>query len=322
MTITPSRQPAGVPVGGQFAAITHSEPELALPAKVTPFHDADGTDWEFGGDEYTDIYTSFTDGIEAHVSVDIREGGARAKVIDRRGPLPRMLANQQHFDSLDEAKAHAKSVRSRAVTYGTNGLSVGGDSPWGEIQEIEAMAPGMDVAYTAGHGGLKLTPERNAEVDPAWREGSWYEEDCAWSKAVLTHHADLPEDYVTSAHETARRWYPDEYEAVVGKDPAKYGLQEYRPITASESHIIADRHFFAARASTHDKVQDVQRDIEGHPGKIAVTLSDIPADGRETGDDQANVRTILVPEAEWNLAHTEKLTFPKTDKYETLPPGA
>jgi len=309
-----------VPTGGQFAPTTHSEPAVALPARVTPFHDADGTDWEFGGDEFTDVYDSFVDGIEAHVTVDIREGGARAKVIDRRGTAPRMLANQQHFGSLDEAKAHTKAVRNRAARYGVNHIAVGGDSPWGEIQEVQAMAPGMDVAYTAGHGGLKLTPERNAEVDPAWREDAWYEEDCAWSKAVLTHHADLPEDYVTSAHETARRWYPDEYEAIVGQDPARYGLQHYRPITAVEPHIIADRQFFAARAATHDKVQDVRHDPDAYPGMVAVTLSDIPADGRETGTGLAsNVRVILIPDAEWNLPSTEKLTVPKTDRYQSLP---
>jgi hypothetical protein len=111
------------------------------------------------------------------------------------------------------------------------------------------MAVGIDAAYTAGHGGLKLSPKRAKEVDPAWREpAGWYEEDCAWSKAVITHHQDLPADHVAAAHKTAREWYPDEYEAIVGKDPAKYGLTDYQPITTEDSHIVRDREFLPARA--------------------------------------------------------------------------
>jgi hypothetical protein len=31
MTTVPTRQPQGIPVGGQFAATTHSEPQITLP---------------------------------------------------------------------------------------------------------------------------------------------------------------------------------------------------------------------------------------------------------------------------------------------------
>lgn len=322
MTTTPSRQPQGIPVGGQFAPTTHAEPAVGLAGQVTPFHDADGTDWEFGGDEYTDVYTSFTNGIEARVTSDIREGGARATVVDHRGHRPVTNGEQTHFESLDEAKAHAKSVRERANRYGSNQIAPGDESPWETIQEVQPMAPGIDAVYTAGHGGLKLTPERNLDVDPAWREILWYEEDCAWSKAVLTHHADLPADHVTAAHETARRWYPDQYEAVVGKDPAKYGVTDYQPITTAESHVVEERQFLAARAGTHDKVKDVVRDLPAHPGKVAVTLTAIAADGRESEPSPAGKeRIILVPEAEWHLPPEERHTFPKANKYQELQPA-
>jgi hypothetical protein len=316
-----ARQPKGIPVGGQFAATAHSEPAVALAQKVTPFHDADGTDWEFGGDEYTDIYNSLENGIEARVTTDIREGGSRATVVDYRGRYPLVIGEQTHLGSLDDAKAHAKEIRERARGYEHNHVSAGFKSPWGEIQETTVLAPGIDAVYTAGHGGLKITPERDQDIDPAWRErAGWYEEDCAWSKAAITHHRDLSADYVAAAHQTARKWYPDEYDAIVGKDPAKYGVTDFTPVTAKESHVVADRQFLAARAGTHDKVQEIRRDLDAHPGMVAVTLSDIPADGREPDNGQANnVRAILVPEAEWKLPYTEKFTFPKTDKYETLP---
>ncbi|ACL42167.1 hypothetical protein Achl_4216 (plasmid) [Pseudarthrobacter chlorophenolicus A6] len=322
MTENISRQPKGIPVGGQFAATTHSEPGVALPTKVTPFHDADGTDWDFDGDEYTDIYKSFTDSIEARVTTDIREGGARATVVDFRGRHPLEVGPQAHFDSLDQAKAHAKAVRERAAGYDHTYISPGFQSPWGEVQETKALAVGIDAVYTAGHGGLKLGPKRAEEVDTAWRErSSFYEEDCAWSKAAVTHHQDLPADYVAAAHQTARQWYPDEYNAIVGKDPAKYGVKNFTPVTAEESHILRDREFLASRAATHVRVHRVDTAPAGHPGMVAATVYDIPADGRDDEENQANARTILVPKDEWDMPYSAKRTVPKNDKYEVLEPA-
>ncbi|GAA4032739.1 hypothetical protein GCM10023063_15080 [Arthrobacter methylotrophus] len=219
------RQPAGIPVGGQFAPTTHSEPQVALAKPVTPFHDADGTDWEFGGDEYTDVYTSHVGGIAAGVTTDVREEGARVKVIDHRGTRPLVISDQTHHDSLDEAKAHAKAVRERASRYEHNHISEGSLSPWGKLQGHTPIAVGIDAVWTAGHGGFKLSPERAEEIDPAWREpAGWYGQDCAWAKAFITHHQEfLPFD-VEHAHKEARKYYPKEYAEIVGKNPAKYGL--------------------------------------------------------------------------------------------------
>jgi hypothetical protein len=220
-----ARQPAGIPAGGQFAPTTHAEPAAVLAQSVTPFHEADGTDWEFDGDEYTDVYTSHVNGITAGVTTDVREEGARMKVVDYRGARPVVLSDQSHHASLDEAKAHAKAVRERASRYEHNHISEGSRSPWGKLQGHTPVAAGIDAVWTAGHGGFKLSPERADEVDPRWREpAGWYEEDCAWTKAVLTHHQDMPPQDVENAHKEARKYYPEEYAAIVLKDPARYGL--------------------------------------------------------------------------------------------------
>lgn len=39
MTSTPARQPQGIPVGGQFAATTHAEPQINLPAGSSSVED-------------------------------------------------------------------------------------------------------------------------------------------------------------------------------------------------------------------------------------------------------------------------------------------
>jgi hypothetical protein len=62
-------------------------------------------------------------------------------------------------------------------------------SRWGPIQTKSELAPGVWSVSTAGHGGIKLSRERNAAV-PAYlrREGGWYEEDCEWAIAAVVHH--------------------------------------------------------------------------------------------------------------------------------------
>lgn len=323
MTENINRQPKGIPVGGQFAATAHAEPQVALsaPLPANPFADADGTTWEMGGDDpHTDVYTSEVNGIEARVSTDIREEGARMEIVDFRGQHPVTLKDQTHFDSLDEAKEAAKAIRGRNFKYGPNTIAVGAYSRWGTVQKVQPMAAGIDAIYTSGHGGLKLSPERAKEVDARWREDrGLYEEDCAWAKAAITHHQDLPADYVEVAHKVAKEWYPDQYTEIVGQDPAKYGLTGFQPLTAADSKIIEKREFLASRAGTHVRIQSAMRELDAYPGMVAVTVCDIPADGRE--DDNrpvTNSRTILVPEEDYKVPWQERHTFPKTDKYQVL----
>ncbi len=64
-------------------------------------------------------------------------------------------------------------------------------SPWGEVQTIRAIAPGIDYLTTAGHGGLYLDQERWKELHatfPMFKPfaGQGYlEEDCDYNYAVL-----------------------------------------------------------------------------------------------------------------------------------------
>jgi len=61
-------------------------------------------------------------------------------------------------------------------------------TPWGESDSIEHVA-GSDIVFvgTPLHGGFKLTHSTNLLVKDEWRNADgWYEEDCEWSKVVLT----------------------------------------------------------------------------------------------------------------------------------------
>jgi len=67
-------------------------------------------------------------------------------------------------------------------------------SPWGAIDRVTEIAPGIVFVSTSSHGGFHLDDERNAQVPLRWRETSWnrqgmagwYEEDCDWCLVALT----------------------------------------------------------------------------------------------------------------------------------------
>jgi hypothetical protein len=59
-------------------------------------------------------------------------------------------------------------------------------TPWGQVQHQKQLAPGIVMVSTAGHGGIWLSPERQAQL-PAWAleisnsygpKPMWWEEDC------------------------------------------------------------------------------------------------------------------------------------------------
>jgi hypothetical protein len=58
-------------------------------------------------------------------------------------------------------------------------------TPWGQVQEVRTIAPGVSVLSTACHGGLYLFPELNAQVPNQVKEQTFnglgfqgfYEED-------------------------------------------------------------------------------------------------------------------------------------------------
>ena len=76
-------------------------------------------------------------------------------------------------------------------------------SPWGAVQTAEELAPGIWSVSTAGHGGIMLSPSREADM-PAhlagarhYGEVACYEEDCEWALVALAY----PE-----AFNTLREW--------------------------------------------------------------------------------------------------------------------
>lgn len=303
---------------GQFVEKIQTESPVTLSATdySDPTYDVvDQMVWELEGNEYGPVYTNKVGGIELSVGQDIRsDGGWSVRAVDFRGSRPKTLrGSHETFETIDGAKTYVKELRREALKFGVNNLTEGSSSPWGEIQYVTTIAPGIDAVGTSGHGGVKLSGGRQGKIHPAWRRPrGWYEEDLDAKVVCVTFPDEFEPHIVEDAHKLLRDYYPDEYEKAVGSNPAKYGLEKYEPITAEESHIVREQQFYAARADTHVRFVTLDREPEGRPGMIAIELDDLPADGRSF-DATRNRRTVLVPESRWNdvAGHIERGTFPK-----------
>lgn len=81
--------------------------------------------------------------------------------------------------------------------WGHTGVTVGSRTPWGPAQLVRGIAPGITRAFAPGHGGYKLSPERNRVIPAALRRRSgWYEEEDE-AHIVAWYHEDCVDDFRT-----------------------------------------------------------------------------------------------------------------------------
>lgn len=109
---------------------------------------------------------------------------------------------------------------SPAIDFGDVGnVRSGSRTPWGTADSVHHMAPGIVSVSTPGHGGVKLSPERNRKIPTALRQASgWYEEDCE----VYIPMMHYPEAFVRDGQTVEEirefgkqgviNWFPNEYE--------------------------------------------------------------------------------------------------------------
>ena len=112
-----------------------------------------------------------------------------------------------------------------AGQWGEISVAYGARTPWGPAQHEEQVAEGIVFVPTEGHGGYKLSRERNAIIPPAFRSSSgWYEEDTE-RRIVELYHFDAvrpgAEDRSARLEELdqgLRDWFPAQWENANGRD--------------------------------------------------------------------------------------------------------
>ena len=104
-------------------------------------------------------------------------------------------------------------------------------SPWGEIDEVVFIIPGVDLVSTPSHGGARVTREAAILLSPearkcAIRDGGflWFEEDCCepvllrelMDKKLWTPPLDQIKDraeYEATINRIIQTYYPDYWAA-------------------------------------------------------------------------------------------------------------
>lgn len=93
----------------------------------------------------------------------------------------------------------------------------GAHTPWGSSQGGTVYAEGVTAHATAGHGGFKLSADRNRKVHPMFRaDGGWYEEDECWAIVALTFPRLFTSLERQHAERTIKDSWPDAWEAIFG----------------------------------------------------------------------------------------------------------
>lgn len=101
-------------------------------------------------------------------------------------------------------------------------IGSGSRTPWGTASYVDHLAPGIVSVGTAGHGGLKLSRERNMAIPaPLRRASGWYEEDCEANIPLHFHAQDTSQDgdpdrLKEMTSHSIKNWFPEKWEAYTG----------------------------------------------------------------------------------------------------------
>lgn len=92
-------------------------------------------------------------------------------------------------------------------------------SPWGAIETMTEIAPGIVQVTTPSHGGIHVSPERLAKMPEELRAtpysaGGWFEEDCDWALVAVCFPEAFAPEMVAAAKRMIERVYPEKLGAI------------------------------------------------------------------------------------------------------------
>lgn len=179
-----------------------------------------------------------------------------------------------------EQAEHSRELRA----LGRQSVRMHCSTPWGLSQGATVYTDGVVSHTTAGHGGFKLSVERNAKVHPLLRaDGGWYEEDAAWAIVALTFPTLFTVYERKTADRTIRDAWPEAWEAIRGHE-----------LTPGESFEKDRRAFHAAQVGDWIVISALRSDH--HPG-----MTEVIATIGGTRDGQADERRFLVPSDDYEV---------------------
>ncbi|SJM34478.1 DUF7007 domain-containing protein [Mesorhizobium delmotii] len=195
-----------------------------------------------------------------------------------------------HGGDLADENAFRAKVLEQAQHYlekralGRRDIPGGAHTPWGPSQGGTVYAEGVTSYSTAGHGGFKLSAERNRKVHSILRaSGGWYEEDECWAIIAITFPNLFTALERRYAEQTIKDSWPDVWEAIFGAILAP-GESRKKDQRAFEAEHAADWIVVSAITSEEQK------------GFVECVAT--PGGKRGTGTEE---RRFLVPADEYDI---------------------
>lgn len=108
------------------------------------------------------------------------------------------------------------------MTDYTRSVRIGDNSPWGKIDLVQDVAPGVQFVSTPSHGGVHLDKCRRQMMPKGWHD-EWWEEDCCAVVpfAVFSRETLPPRPFLTkkALRESLDRFHPKATEKLREFDP-------------------------------------------------------------------------------------------------------
>lgn len=160
------------------------------------------------------------------------------------------LADEEAFRTkvLEQGEHNQEKRRLRRREIGGSA-----NTPWGVSHGATVYAEGVMAHSTAGHGGFKLSAERNRKVHPMLRSaGGWYEEDAEWAIVAITFPHLFTAFERRGAERTVKDSWPDAWEKISGAilEPGESREKDRR---AFETEHADDWVVVSAIMSAHEK---------------------------------------------------------------------
>jgi hypothetical protein len=175
----------------------------------------------------------------------------------------------------------------------------GSRTPWGAAQYVSHPVDGIVSVGCAGHGGMKLSDERNRAIPtPLRNTNGWYEEDCEVS-IVGMYHPEAFDHFMKDATDDDKRdsfaksvkaWFPETYEAATGEE-IPFGVSSEKD----------EKDYYAKNAGKTFLYSTGARESKEFPGYVNVTTGV----GNGPGADRFATKH-LVPLDAYNAAQGAK----------------
>jgi hypothetical protein len=206
-----------------------------------------------------------------------------------RGITPGLPTNSGSFKTTEHAAASGVTLTEAAPDrdWGTVSIASGSRTPWGQAQHVSYPADGIAFASCAGHGGFKLSSERNRAVPPALRNISgWYEEDAEANVVgfihpeAFPHYLDGDHDAIRAdAEQRLRHWFPASYEKATGETiPFGESPEKDRKTYLTENAggwVLSGSHHETPEGIRYREISQVMTDGSfANPRWVAMSLDD------------------------------------------------